>query len=308
MKVVWLCSRTQLTFFSHLLFSDEFYKNNKADIEALMAYDLKREEYEDAKQIKNGYVEKFNSSFGRSKYNFACVKELCRAKDEEDIEIFTEREFPETFDEERPINTDNTNRLGEYDICMEKTMYMPVMVTVPDDSTEDEIKQALMEKMNRVDTENKYGIRPVPIKTIESKIKPSYTIDGIGYDDFGHVMEPYDVVKWGRKEDALEYDEKTCDIFQYEWYKYYKRPIFGKIYETEYEVCWELSRCRLSYSRIEKIREEREEEMRQKADDIPDMYYMIDGGDVDGAGFWDEDFEFHESKYDDDDDYYDPFE
>lgn len=289
MKVVWLCSRLQAKTFSHLLISDEYYENNKSDIEKEIAYSLKKEEYEAAKQVKNCCIKdkfEFEGSF-EMKPIYECVKELCRVSDNEEIDLLTEREFPETFDEEEPVSKDNSDRLSEYDIYVEKIMFMPVMVTVPDDSTDEEIKQALMEKMNRIDKDNKYGIYPIPVEYSE--------VEG-PFDFIDDPDEPAIIVsKWGRKEDVLEYDEKSCDICELEWYKYYKRPILGKFYDTKYQVDWEYSHCRLSYDLIEEENEEREVEKIIRADKKPDPYFSFDGGDVDGSGFWDEDFEFHEN-------------
>lgn len=274
MKVVWLCSRTREEE-KGLYCPVQMYENEREKLyEDVIRYEkiLNREVVD---RIEHGFMRAgiFNSGWDDDRPD-TLIKELYRCSDEEEVNLLSEeRKTPENVEE--PLFV--TKEMGEnetvydrreYYFTVQTTMYMPVMVTVPDDSTDDDIKKAVLEKLKT--WYNVFKLPPYFLK--------DYVSEGC--------------VTLDQRIAAGELTIYDVDLFQWEWFKYHERPIFGELYETELEL---LSSRRSPYYNAMDPDWKPEEKEYEEIDD----YYLY-RSDCD-EGYWDDHFNYHESREIDDD-------
>ena len=187
-----------------------------------------------------------------SEPEYTLVKELYRCGDGENIpDYLGEYRFPE-LDEEgclprlyemKKYNFSGLEFSDRYNfwLCIYRTNCIPVSVTVPDNSSDEYIREKIMEKIT------------------------------LNLDEFAEMS---------KKGDSRE------------WYRYIKRPVFGTVYEEEYEPDWDS----VQMTDEEEERKERERELWLKYHpyDVPDDDYFSYRSDLDGPSYWDDDNVFHD--------------
>lgn len=257
MRVTWLCSRRVegevVGYYTEKQIESEKDRVKK-ELLAMMHRQTKR----NVECLKKGDMFNFGTMFyygDSDSRQDKCVKELFRCKDGE--------EFPGSLEEKAHIKDDHNHKfpvrdteagLSKYIFRCHKTMYMPVTVNVPDDSTEDEIKRALHDKM-------------------------SQNYDGMNdpYHMSGEMLLPPPCAAWkeeltlaDRIEQGLE-DISRLYMYQFEWLKYHGKMIYGSYYDDEYDIDWK-SMWRVSLPETEDPERDMEE--------IDDYWY--ERSDLDG--------------------------
>lgn len=228
MRVTWLCSR-RVEGEIEGYYKEKQIESEKDRVKKELLAMMHRQTKWDVEYLKKGDMFNFGDMFyygDSDSRQDKCIKELFRCKDEE--------EFSDSLEEKVHIKNDYNGKsfdkdmeedLYKYIFRCYKTMYMPVTVNVPDDSTEDEIKRALHDKM-------------------------SQNYDGMNdpYHMSGEILPAPPCAAWkeeltlvDRIEQGLE-DISRLYMYQFEWLKYHGKIIYGRYYDDEYEIDWESMR------------------------------------------------------------------
>ncbi|NDO52135.1 hypothetical protein FMM75_23145 [Lachnospiraceae bacterium MD335] len=258
MKVTWLCSRKvegQVLGY----YTEKQIETEKDLVRSDLLDAMHRMSERNARYLKKGNMTLFGAMFYYSdsdRRQDKCIKELYRCMDGEDSFDILEAKSKEKDDyvEKSPIN-DTKEVLDAYLFTCYKTMYMPVTVSVPDDSTEDDIKKALHDKMSQ---------------NYDYKSNPYHLGD--------EIIPAPSCAAWEEELTLAERIEQGMDdisklyMYEYEWLKHYKKMIFGRYYDDEYEIDWESMR-RISLQEIE--------DSKRDAEEIDDYFY--ERSDSDGS-------------------------
>ena len=229
MRVTWLCSRKVEGQVSGY-YTKKQIESDKDRIMNELLGSMHRMSKWNAECLKKGSMTCFGTMFFYSDpacRQDHCIKELFRCKDEEGFLNSSEEKIKAKDDlaEKSPVN-DTDQGLYKYIFTCYKTMYMPVTVTVPDDSTEDDIKKALHDKMSQ-----------------------NYDYQNDPYHLSDEIIPVPACATWERELTLAERIEQGIDdisrlyMYQYEWLKYYRKMIFGRYYDDEYEIDWESMQC-----------------------------------------------------------------
>lgn len=228
MKVTWLCSR-RVEGEVEGYYTERQIESEKDKVKNELLDLMRRQSKRNAEYLKKGDMFNFGTMFyygDSDSRQDICIKELFRCKDGEEYFDSTEEksDMKDDNDEKFPVK-DTEEVLDKYIFRCYKTMYMPVTVNVPDDSTDDDIKKALHEKMSQ-----------------------NYDYMNDPYHMRGETIPVPDCVTWkeeltlaDRIEQGLE-DISRLYMYQYEWLKYFKKKISGRYYDDEYELDWESMR------------------------------------------------------------------
>lgn len=258
MRVTWLCSRKVKGQVSGY-YTEKQIQSEKDMVRNELLDAMRRMSKRNAEYLKKGNMILFGSMFYYSDPDCRqdkCIKELYRCMDGEvpsDILGAKNRE-KDDYVEKSPVN-DTKEVLDAYIFTCYKTMYMPVTVSVSDDSTEDDIKRALLDKM---------------LQNYDYKNDP--------YHLSSETMPTPSCVTWKEELTLAERIEQGLDdisklyMYEYEWLKYYKTIIFGRYYDDEYEIDWESMR-RISLPKLENAE--------RSAEEIDDYWY--ERSDLDGS-------------------------
>lgn len=225
MKVTWLCSRKVEGKISGYYTEKQVeYKKDMVRDELLNS--MRMQSGLDAEHLKKGEICLFGTLFyygAPGRRQDKCIRELYRCGDGEVPFTVPEETIEAKTDHPKsPLLQKTAEILEEYVFKCYKTMYMPVTVTVPDDSAEDDVKKALYEKMSL-----NYDYRADPYHMGSEMIPPP---PGASWNEEMPLTD-----RIGR---GIE-DISRLDMYEYEWLKHYKKPISGRYYDDEYEIDWD---------------------------------------------------------------------
>lgn len=229
MKVTWLCSRKVEGQVSGY-YTQKQIESEKDRVRNELLDSMHQMSKWNVECIKKGSLACFGTMFDYSNPDCRqdrCIKELFRCNDKDGSFNTSEGMVKETDVSAEKTSVNETKEvLDEYTFTCYKTMYMPVTVTVPDDSTEDDIKKVLYDKMSR-----------------------NYDFQNDPYHLNDEIIPLPDCAAWERELTLAERIEQGIDdisglyMYQYEWLKYYRSMIFGRFYDDEYEIDWKSMHC-----------------------------------------------------------------
>lgn len=258
MKVTWLCSR-RVEGEVEGYYTERQIESERDTVQNELLKLMHSQTKWDVKYLKKGDMFHFGDMFyygdSESRQD-KCVKELFRCKDGDDSPDGLEEKvhMQVDYDEKFPVK-DTKEGLYKYIFRCYKTMYMPVTVNVPDDSTKDDIKKALYNKMSQ-----------------------NYDSMNDPYHLSGEIIPVPACAGWeeeltlaDRIEQGLE-DISRLYMYQFEWLKYYKKTIFGRYYDDEYEIDW---------GSMRRISLEEPEDPENDVEEIDDYWY--ERSDLDGS-------------------------
>lgn len=225
MKVTWLCSRKvegQVLGY----YTEKQIESGKDRVRNELLDSMRRMSEWNAECLRKGSMSFFGTMYYYSDPTCrqdCCIRELSRCRDEEkSSDRSGEKDSARNNHLKRFPADEAKEPVAKYIFTCYKTMYMPVTVSVPDDSTEDEIKAALHEKMSQ-----------------------NYDYQNDPYHLSGEIIPVPPCATWERELTLAERIEQGIEdisnlyMYQFEWLKYYKKTIFGKYYDDEYEIDWE---------------------------------------------------------------------
>ncbi len=258
MRVTWLCSRKVEGQVSGY-FTEKQIESEKERVKNELLDLMHRQSKRNAEYLKKGDLFNFGTMFyygDSDNRQDKCIRELFRCKDREEFSDSSEDNscMQDVNDEKFPVK-DTEEALDKYIFRCYKTMYMPVTVNVPDDSTDEDIKRTLYGKMSQ---DYDYGNDPYHMR--------------------GETIPVPDGAAWKEEltlADRIErgiVDISRLYMYEYEWLKYFKKKIFGRYYNDEYELDWESMR-HISSPELEDSESDREE--------IDDYWY--ERSDLDGS-------------------------
>ena len=244
MRVIWLCSRRVKGQVSGY-YTEKQIVSEKEMVRTELLNMMHRQSKRDTELLKKGSAFFSGTMFCYSETDSRqdkCIKELFRCKDGEDfLDILEDKTRVKNDYTEKSSVKDMKEALNKYIFTCYKTMYMPVTVSVPDDSTEDDIKKALFDKMSQ-----------------------NYDYENDPYHLIAEILPVPACAAWeeeltlaDRIEQGLD-DISTLYMYEYEWLKYYKKSISGRYYDDEYEIDWE-SMQQIPYNEFEEPETDREE-------------------------------------------------
>ncbi len=257
MRVTWLCSRkVEGQVFGY--YTEKQIASEKDRIRNELLDSMHQMSEWNAECLKKGSMTFLGTMFYYSDpvcRQDCCIRELYRGKDgEESLDCSREKNGAKDDYPEKVSDNDTKETLDKYIFTCYKTMYMPVTVIVPDNSTEDDIEKALYDKISQ-----------------------NYDYQNDPYHLNDEIIPVPDCAAWERELTLAERigqgleDISKLYMYQYEWLKYYRKTIFGRYYDDEYEIDWE-SMQRFSLPELEDPEKDIEE--------IDDYWY--ERSDLDG--------------------------